>query len=132
VVLAAISVIFTTLVSTLLGLRGVDPTSLDLIRAYGGGSWTMLWKVRLRACLPSLFVGLRIAAPAAMLGAMIGEFLGADSGLGVSMISAEQSYELPRTWAFALVATGLSALAYGITGLVGRLVAPWAPRGGAA
>ena len=76
VILAALSVIFTTLIGTLVGLRSADRTSLDLIRAYGGGSWTQLWKVRLRASLPSMFAGLRIAAPAAMLGAIIGEYLG--------------------------------------------------------
>jgi ABC-type nitrate/sulfonate/bicarbonate transport system permease component len=128
VVLAALSVLFTTLISTLVGLRSVDRTSLDLVRAYGGGSWTALWKVRLRACLPSLFAGLRIAAPAAMLGAIIGEYLGAESGLGVAMINSQQSLAVERTWGIALVATALSGLAYGLTALVGRLLTPWAPR----
>ena len=128
VILAAISVIFTTLVGALVGLRSADRTSLDLIRAYGGGSWTQLWRVRLRAALPSLFAGLRIAAPAAMLGAIIGEYLGAESGLGVAMINSQQSLAVERTWGIALVATALSGLAYGLTALVGRLLTPWAAR----
>jgi ABC-type nitrate/sulfonate/bicarbonate transport system permease component len=128
VILAAISVIFTTLVGALVGLRGADRTSLDLVRAYGGGTWTQLWKVRLRACLPSLFAGLRIAAPAAMLGAIVGEYLGAESGLGVAMINSQQSLAVERTWGIALVATALSGAAYGLTALAGRLLTPWAPR----
>jgi ABC-type nitrate/sulfonate/bicarbonate transport system permease component len=128
VILAALSVIFTTLISTLVGLRGADRTSLDLVRAYGGGSWTALWKVRLRMSLPSMFAGLRIAAPAAMLGALIGEYLGAESGLGVAMINSQQSLAVERTWGIALVATALSGLAYGATALVGRVLTPWAPR----
>ncbi|GIE88005.1 ABC transporter permease [Actinoplanes regularis] len=128
VILAALSVIFTTLVGALVGLRGADRTSLDLIRAYGGGKWTQLWRVRLRACLPSLFAGLRIAAPAAMLGAIIGEYLGAESGLGVAMINSQQSLAVERTWGIALVATALSGAAYGLTALIGRLLTPWAPR----
>jgi ABC-type nitrate/sulfonate/bicarbonate transport system permease component len=128
VILAAISVIFTTLVGALVGLRSADRTSLDLVRAYGGGKWTQLWKVRLRASLPSLFAGLRIAAPAAMLGAIIGEYLGAESGLGVAMINSQQSLAVERTWGIALVATALSGAAYGLTALVGRLLTPWAPR----
>ncbi|MEV6349017.1 ABC transporter permease subunit [Actinoplanes sp. NPDC051851] len=128
VILAAISVIFTTLVGALVGLRSADRTSLDLIRAYGGGRWTQLWRVRLRASLPSLFAGLRIAAPAAMLGAIIGEYLGSESGLGVAMINSQQSLAVERTWGIALVATALSGLAYGLTALVGRLLTPWAPR----
>jgi ABC-type nitrate/sulfonate/bicarbonate transport system permease component len=128
VILAAISVIFTTLVGALVGLRSADRTSLDLIRAYGGGTWTQLWKVRLRASLPSLFAGLRIAAPSAMLGAIIGEYLGAESGLGVAMINSQQSLAVERTWGIALVATALSGAAYGLTALAGRLLTPWAPR----
>jgi ABC-type nitrate/sulfonate/bicarbonate transport system permease component len=128
VILAAISVIFTTLVGMLVGLRSADRTSLDLVRAYGGGKWTQLWTVRLRSSLPSLFAGLRIAAPAAMLGAIIGEYLGAESGLGVAMINSQQSLAVERTWGIALVATALSGAAYGLTALVGRLLTPWAPR----
>jgi ABC-type nitrate/sulfonate/bicarbonate transport system permease component len=128
VILAALSVIFTTLVGALVGLRSADRTSLDLIRAYGGGSWTQLWKVRLRASLPSLFAGLRIAAPAAMLGAIVGEYLGAESGLGVAMINSQQSLAVARTWGIALVATALSGAAYGLTALAGRLLTPWAAR----
>jgi ABC-type nitrate/sulfonate/bicarbonate transport system permease component len=128
VILAALSVIFTTLIGMLVGLRQADKTSLDLVRAYGGGSWTQLWRVRLRACLPSTFAGLCIAAPAAMLGAIIGEYLGAENGLGVAMINSQQSLDVSRTWGIALVATALSGLAYGLTALVGRLLTPWAPR----
>lgn len=128
VILAALSVIFTTLIGTLVGLRDADQTSLEMIKAYGGNSWTQLWKVRLRACLPSMFAGLCIAAPAAMLGAIIGEYLGAESGLGVAMINSQQSFAVERTWGIALVATAISGAAYGLTALVGRLLTPWAPR----
>jgi ABC-type nitrate/sulfonate/bicarbonate transport system permease component len=128
VIIAAMSVLFTTLVSMVVGLRSADRTSLDLIRAYGGGSWTQLLKVRLRASLPSLFAGLRIAAPAAMLGAIIGEYLGAESGLGVAMINSQQAFNVDRTWGIALVSTALSGLAYALTAWAGRLLTPWAPR----
>ena len=63
------SVFFTTVVGCLLGLRAAPRTSLDLVRAYGGSAWTMLRKVQLIAALPSLFAALKIAAPAAFLGA---------------------------------------------------------------
>lgn len=128
VIIAAMSVLFTTLISMVVGLRSADRTSLDLIKAYGGGSWTQLWKVRLRASLPSLFAGLRIAAPAAMLGAIIGEYLGAESGLGVAMINAQQAFNVERTWGIALVSTALSGAAYALTALIGRALTPWAPR----
>jgi ABC-type nitrate/sulfonate/bicarbonate transport system permease component len=128
VVLAAMSVFFTTLIGTLLGLRSADPTSLDVIHAYGGGSVKKLFKVRLRASLPSVFAALRIAAPAAILGAIIGEYLGAERGLGVTMINSQQALEVARTWSLAIVATAVAGAAYGLTALVGRLLTPWAPR----
>jgi ABC-type nitrate/sulfonate/bicarbonate transport system permease component len=129
VILAAMSVFFTTLIGALVGLRSAERTSLDVIHAYGGGPVKKLLKVRLRASLPSLFAGLRIAAPAAILGAIIGEYLGAERGLGVTMINSQQALDVPRTWALALVATGAAGVAYGITALIGRVLTPWAPRG---
>jgi ABC-type nitrate/sulfonate/bicarbonate transport system permease component len=128
VILAAMSVFFTTLIGMLVGLRSADPTALDVITAYGGGKAKKLTKVRLRASLPSLFAALRIAAPAAVLGAIIGEYLGGDRGLGVAMINSEQALEVARTWGIALVATAMAGAGYAITALVGRLVTPWAPR----
>jgi ABC-type nitrate/sulfonate/bicarbonate transport system permease component len=128
VILAALSVFFTTLVGMLVGLRSADRTSLDLIRSFGGGSWVALTKVRLRACLPSLFAGLRIAAPAAVLGAMIGEYMGGENGLSVAMINSQQALMPERTWGIALAATAVAGIAYGITALVANLLTPWAPR----
>jgi ABC-type nitrate/sulfonate/bicarbonate transport system permease component len=128
VVLAGMSVFFTTLIGAILGLRSADMTSLDVIHAYGGGSVKKLTKVRLRASLPSLFAALRIASPAAILGASIGEYLGAERGLGVAMINSQQALNVPRTWALALVATAVAGGAYGLTALVGRVLTPWAPR----
>ncbi|MCU1344580.1 MAG: binding-protein-dependent transport system inner rane component [Acidimicrobiia bacterium] len=129
VILAAMSVFFTTLISSIMGLRSADPASLDLIHAYGGGTFKKLVKVRLRSALPNLFSALRIAAPAAILGAIIGEYLGAERGLGVAMINSQQGLEVSRTWALAIVATAVAGIAYAITAFIGRLVTPWAPKG---
>jgi ABC-type nitrate/sulfonate/bicarbonate transport system permease component len=129
VILAAMAVLFTTLIGTLVGLRSADATTLDVVHAYGGGSVQKLTKVRLRASLPSLFAGLRIAAPAAVLGAIIGEYLGGTSGLGVAMINSEQALDISRTWGIALVITALGGAGYALTALAARLLTPWAPRG---
>jgi len=124
--LAALSVFFTTLVGTLLGLRAADPLSMDLVRAYGGGRWQQLRRVQLMAALPGLFTSLKIAAPAAVLGAIIGEFLGGERGLGIAMVVAQQSLNVPRTWGLALASGAVAGLGYALLGLVGRMVTPWA------
>jgi len=126
VALAAMAVFFTTLVGTLLGLRSADRTSLDMVRAYGAGRVAVLVKVRYKAALPSLFAALRIAAPAAVLGAIIGEYLGGDKGLGVAMINSEEALDISRTWGIAFAATALGAVGYASMALLGRLACPWA------
>ncbi|HTW08128.1 MAG TPA: ABC transporter permease subunit, partial [Acidimicrobiales bacterium] len=126
VVLAAVSVFFTTLVGMTAGLRSADQLTLDVVHAYGGTAWAVLIKVRLRAALPSLFAALRIAAPAALLGAIIGEYLGGSDGIGVAMINAEQSLDVTRVWSLALFAAALAGAGYAITGALSRLATPWA------
>jgi sulfonate transport system permease protein len=126
IALAALAVFFTTLIATGLGLRGADPTSLDVVRASGGGTWTSLRKVKLWAALPSILGGLRVAAPAALLGAIIGEYLGAQRGLGAAMIQAQSSFAVARTWGIALVVAALAGSLYlGVTALA-YVLTPWA------
>lgn len=130
VILAVLTCFFTTLIGMMLGLRSAEPASLDLIRAYGGGSWAELRKVRLRASLPGLFSGLRIAAPAAMLGAVIGEYMGGSSaGVGTAMIGAQQESDAPKIWALAVVITLAAGIGYVVTAAVGRALTPWVSRG---
>lgn len=125
--MAVLSVFFTTLVGALLGLRSADRVTLDVVRAYGGGRWSELVKVRLIAALPATFNALKIAAPAALLGAIIGEYLGhVDTGLGVAMTVSEAAVEVPRTWGIALVCGLVAGIGYGLTALIARIALPWA------
>jgi ABC-type nitrate/sulfonate/bicarbonate transport system permease component len=125
VALAGMSVFFTTLIGTVVGLRSADKTSLDVIHAYGGNTWSCLWKVRLRSALPSTLSALQIAAPASILGAIIGEYLGGTQGIGVAMISAETSLNMARTWGLALAGAAVSGVGFGLVAGLRRLVVPW-------
>ena len=111
--LAALSVVFTSVVGCLLGLRAADRTALDVVRAYGGSSWTALVKVRLVAALPNVFGALKLAAPAAFLGAVLGEYLGGvDSGVGIMIIAAQTNLEYARIWGLAILCGAVAGLAY--------------------
>ncbi|MFC9998371.1 ABC transporter permease [Nocardia sp. NPDC127526] len=126
VFLAAMYCFFTTMVGTVSGLRSADRTSLDLIRAYGGGRWQQLRRVQVIAALPNTLAALKIAAPSAVLGAIIGEYLGGvDSGIGVALTAAQNAYEVPRTWGMALAAAALAGLGYAAVALVARVAVPW-------
>jgi ABC-type nitrate/sulfonate/bicarbonate transport system permease component len=127
VFLAGMLVFFTTVVGSLLGLRAADQAALDLVTVYGGSRWRQLTKVRIIAAIPSTLTALKVAAPSAFLGAVLGEYLGGvDRGLGPALTNAQQSLEIPRTWGIALVAGLVSLAGYLIVSLIGRFAAPWA------
>lgn len=122
ITLAALAVYFTTLLPLMVGLRAAPSSWFDLVRSYGRSALTEMIHVRAFAAIPYLIAGLQIAAPAALLGAMVGEFTGAERGLGVLTIRAMRGLDVPGTWAIAIVASGLSMLAYsGLGWMGGRL-----------
>jgi ABC-type nitrate/sulfonate/bicarbonate transport system permease component len=126
ILLAGLSVFFTTVVGALLGLKSADKSSLDLIAVYGGSRFTQLVKVRLIAALPAILSALQIAVPAAFLGAVLGEFFGkVESGVGIAMILAQQNSNAPLVWALALASGAVALLGFVLVGLVARAIAPW-------
>ena len=120
VTLAALAVYYTTFLPVLVGLRAVPQGWRDLVRSYGRGGMTLLREVRLPAALPYAVAGLQIAAPAAFLGAMVGEFTGAERGLGVLTVRAMRALDLPATWSIAVIAAGASVAAFAAIGALGR------------
>jgi sulfonate transport system permease protein len=121
IVLAAVSVYFPTMVMTLLGLRDIDPRPVDVIRSYGGGNMAVLRWLRLRSCLPGFLSGLRVAAPAAILGSILAEFgSGARWGLGSFLLGSLGRANPARIWGIGLTATLMAALAFGACALLGR------------
>ncbi|WP_133013256.1 ABC transporter permease [Marinomonas flavescens] len=120
ITLAALSVYYTTFVPLVVGLRAVPPSWLDLIASYGRGSWTVMIVVRVRASLPYLIASLKIAAPAAFLGAIVGEFTGADRGIGVLSIQAMRTLDVDGTWALATIASVVAIIGYILVGWIGR------------
>ncbi|MBC7147153.1 MAG: ABC transporter permease subunit [Thioclava marina] len=120
VTLAALAVYYTTFLPLLVGLRAAPPNWFDLVRSYGRGGWTALVEVRAMAALPYLFAGLQIAAPAAFLGALVGEFTGAERGMGVLTIRAMRSLDVAGTWSLATIAAAVSMLAHAGIGWIWR------------
>ncbi|MFC9999760.1 ABC transporter permease [Nocardia sp. NPDC127526] len=111
---AAIVVFFPVFVSTAKGLRQVPRVHADLMTAYAAGGWQITRTVRLPAALPHLFTGLRIAAPGAVIAAIIAEYFGGlQHGLGSRITSAAANTAYPRAWAYVVAAMvlGLAFLA---------------------
>jgi len=124
--LAALSVFFTTLLSTIQGLRSANPAALDVVHSLGGSEMKAFRLVRIPSALPSLCAAMRIAAPAALLGAVIGEYFGASQGLGVALVQAQSSFEVARSWGLAAFLALLAGILYGLASLAARLLVPWA------
>jgi len=120
ITLAALAVYYTTFIPLMVGLRAAPASWFDLMRVYGRGAWTAFVQVRLMAALPYLLAGLQIAAPASFLGAMVGEFTGAERGMGVLALRAMRGLDVEATWALATVAAAVAMLAYGALGWVAR------------
>jgi ABC-type nitrate/sulfonate/bicarbonate transport system permease component len=120
VIISALSVLFTTMLGSMLGLSSAPSSALDLIHVTGGNRVFALLRVRVRAAVPAVVAAIGLSAPAALLGAIVGEYLGGDSGLGVNMVQAQQALEVPRTWALALLSTAVAGLVFLVVSLVGR------------
>ncbi|MFC9895649.1 ABC transporter permease [Nocardia sp. NPDC127579] len=109
-----IVVFFPMFVSTAKGLRQVPRVQQDLMTSYAAGSWQITRTVRMPAALPYLFTGLRIAAPGAVIAAIIAEYFGGlQNGLGSRIVSAASNTAYPRAWAYVAgaVLVGLLFLA---------------------
>lgn len=127
IVLAALSVFFTTMIGALTGVKSTDQRMLDVVSAYGGGAWQKVAKVQLLSALPSIFAAFKIAAPAAFLGAILGEYVGGpDLGFGPAMVNAQQTLEVARVWGVALVSGLLAGAGYALFSLLGKILTPWA------
>jgi len=121
-VMVGIVTFFPTLVNVGLALRAVPTSSIDLMQAYGASKGRTLWKVQLPSSLPALMASIRIAAPLALVGAFLAEWLATNEGLGSVMITAAPASLYNKLWASAAIATLLGVLLYGVVSGIEQIV----------
>lgn len=116
---------FPIVVNTASGLAAVDKSLLDLARSLEASRWQVFWKFRIPVALPEMFSGMKIAITLAVIGAIIGEFVGGSSGLGYLILLANSEVDTPMAFgALVLLSIGGIGL-YAMVELVERLVIPW-------
>jgi ABC-type nitrate/sulfonate/bicarbonate transport system permease component len=125
IVVVALITFFPVAVSTAAGLAGADPDLVELVRSMGARPGQVLRVVRVPAAIPSFFAGLRIAAAYAVAGAVIGELVAGDRGLGVFINRSRSSFQVDRIFVAVVVVTVLSALLFAAVGALARLASPW-------
>jgi NitT/TauT family transport system permease protein len=110
VVITTLISYFPTLISMTIGLNAVEPEAIEYFRTLRAGRWRTLVLLRWPASLPNLFIGLRIAASATVISAVIAEWVSADKGLGYLIILASRNFSILVMWAGVVSATILALL----------------------
>lgn len=114
---------FPVTVGMVKGLRSPEPIHLDLMRTYSASRAQIFWKLRWPASLPFLFVSMKVAIAAALVGAIVGELpTGAVAGLGARLLGGSYYGLTQQMWAALVAASVMAGLLVGIVGLVERLV----------
>lgn len=125
VVLVVISTFFPITVSLVSGFRSVDPDLLDLMRTMGASRVQIFLNVKLPAAMGEFFSGLRMSATYAIVGAVIAEWLGGFSGLGVYMTRVRKSFSYDKMFAVILLISALSLALMKVVDGLQRLCMPW-------
>jgi len=106
--------VFPILLTTARGLREVEPELLDLVRSLKGSRWQLFAKIQLPGALPYIFSGMKVAAILAVAGAIVGEFLGSDKGLGYLMLQVQVTLDTPAMFMAVIMITLIGMLLYGL------------------
>ena len=116
---------FPIAINTADGLTGTDPEMVALFRSMGATRWQTFTRLRLPNAMPSFFTGLKVAVTYSLVGAIIGEWVGASKGLGVFMIRASNSFLTARVFAAIVVTAILSVAMFLLVTAIERLALPW-------
>jgi NitT/TauT family transport system permease protein len=114
--------VFPILLTTARGLREIEPELLDLVRSLKGSRWQLFTKVQLPGALPYIFSGMKVGAILAVAGAIVGEFLGSDKGLGYLMLQVQVTLDTPAMFMAVILITLLGMALYGLVLALERLL----------
>jgi NitT/TauT family transport system permease protein len=125
VVISFLIAFFPVLVSTSTGLRSVETDMIDLVRSMGASTTKIMFKVRLPTALPQIFSGLKVAISLSVVGALVGEFVGADRGLGYVMMTASGALDGTLVWATLIVLIFLGVVLFQLIAILERFAIRW-------
>src|SRR5947208_6424515 len=117
---------FPVVINTAVGLTQVDEDMLDLGRAFNAPKWKVFVKIRIPNAYPYILSALKITATAYVVGAIVGEFVASQSGLGYVIITTQASMNTPVAFAALVWISAVGLAVYGAVVLAARWIAPWA------
>ena len=127
VIIAGLICFFPTLVNMVRGLKSMSSQMGELMRVLSASQREVLFKVRLQASLPYLFAALKIASTTCVIGAIVGEWIGSNYGLGSLIIEATYNFRSPLLYATVIMGAGLAVTFFSLTTLAERLLLTWRP-----
>ncbi len=130
IAIAALICFFPTLVNMVRGLESVNPQALELMRVLSASKAETFFKLRLLNALPYLFSALKIAASTAVIGAIVGEWIGSTTGIGALIIQSTYNFDSAMLYATVIVGSAFSVLFFLVITLIERLVVRWQPASG--
>lgn len=128
IAIAALICFFPTLVNMTRGLESVNPQALELMRVLSASNSEVFWKLRVYNSLPYLFSALKIAASTAVIGAIVGEWIGTTTGIGALIIESTYKFDSPMLYATVIVGSSFSVAFFFLISLIERLVIKWQPQ----
>jgi NitT/TauT family transport system permease protein len=127
IVIAAVVCFFPTLVNMVRGLESVNPQSLELMKVLSASKTEIFFKLRLLNSVPYLFSALKIAASTAVIGAIVGEWIGSNTGIGALIIQSTYNFDSAMLYATVIVGSAFSVAFFLTITLIERLVIRWQP-----
>jgi NitT/TauT family transport system permease protein len=118
---------FPVLVTSIAGFKAIDPDRIDLLRSLSATRWQIFSKVKFPSALPYIFAGLDVAAAFAVVGAIVGEFVGAQSGLGVMILQMDAQLDTGGSFAVFLILALMGVVLTAALRAVRRRVLSWMP-----
>lgn len=128
IIVVTLVAFFPIVINMIDGLNSADEGLITLMKSMNASKWQILFKIKLPASLPFLFSGLRIAATYSIMGAAIGEWLGASKGLGIYMKNASHSFLTDQVFAAIIIIVGASIAFYTILLYLEKKLVPWNKR----
>jgi len=125
VAMASVIAVFPIIIDTAVGLRAIDPDMVRLAKSMRAGSLKTFWKVRLPIALPSIFAGLKMAMTFAVIGAVVGEFVAGQSGLGYLIQAATGSLQTEVAFASIVYLSFIGIVLFFIVEAFERFFVPW-------
>lgn len=128
IVVIVLIVFFPIVINEFAGLTSVDPELLNLMRSMSASTWKVFWHVRFPSSLPFLFAGAKLAATYSVIGAVFGEWVGSDQGLGAYLLQQNANLRTDHVFADIFILSALGILLFILTGVVEYVTTPWQHR----